>query len=68
MRQVWGLQVLEQLSLGGRTLSFLLGPSDVVGTQISSAQHEDVSMAESCQKTEGPDLIGSVFRSPGSRH
>lgn len=44
----------------------MVDPSGVVGMQIS-AQHENVSMAESCHKTEGHILIGSVFPTSGSR-
>ena len=39
--------MLERLSFGARTMPFLVGPSDIVGMQLSAQREGDVSMAES---------------------
>lgn len=56
--------MFERLSIGGRTVLSLVAFIEVEGMQIT-AQHEgDVSVNETCLKTERPVLRGSVFSRP----
>lgn len=45
--------MFEKLRFGGRTMPFLVGPSDIAGMQIAAKRKGDVSMAGSWRRQKG---------------